>query len=202
MQNEAQKHPFGYFNKVVSIDVETSGINRDSFNPADGYQIVSIGLVLADAKTFKEIDSKYIEIKWNGTSKWSEKAQAVHGLSKEYLEENGIAEEEAVVEICEFLLKYYNVEDSITLLGHNVTFDYGFLFNLLKKYEIHFKFSHRRLDTFSISMATVQQFNSDDLFKVMGFDRDIKHNALGDARMALKVYENISKIWQTVVMGE
>ena len=198
---KTEKYPFGFFNKILVIDTETSAINTSSKDISEDCQIVAIGLVVADAKSFKEIDSKYIEIRWNKNSKWSEKAQSIHGLSREYLDEHGVAEDDAVVQICEFILKHYNPDDSITLLAHNPRFDHAFLSSLLSKYDIKFKFSHRMIDSFTAGFVSLGTFNSDDLFEYLGFDRKGYHNALGDARMALKAVSIIANIFQSALKG-
>ena len=83
--------PRGYFEKLLAMDCETTGlaINKDdpSYNPdtKEEYQAVSWGLVVADAATLKPIEKMYIEIQWNGTSVWDNRAQKIHGLSREHL---------------------------------------------------------------------------------------------------------------------
>lgn len=194
----------GYFQFLLAIDCETSGMfyNNDdpSYDPKTGqtFQSVSWGLIVADGLSLEPIDSKYIEIKWNGESLWSQKAQEVHGLSLDYLEKNGLTEEEAVVEIGELILKYWGPDGNIRCLGHNVvTFDLWFLKRLTRKFDINLKFGSRHIDTCSIGFATVGAYNSDDLFETLGFgSRDQhRHNALDDARLALRSVQMIRKLW-------
>lgn len=209
----SDKKPRGYFEKVLAIDVETSGMFYDnqsddpSHNAATGedYQIVSIGLIVADVATFKPVEKLYLEIKWDGESLWSKKAEAVHGLSVDYLEENGIDQEEAVVEIANLIIKYWGPDVPLCLLGHNVaTFDLKFLKRLFKKYGLEVRFGNRYIDTMSIGVATFGTFNSDDLFAAAGFpERDpAKHNALDDAMMALQSARMVKELWQSLVTPE
>lgn len=185
------------FDKILAVDVETSGLNRDGLDPSVGYQIVSIGMIIADTTTFSPIDQLYLEIQWNGEAKWDGFAESIHGLSKEYLLENGLDEESAVEKIALFLDKHYGIDKAISCLGQNVSrFDVAFLRSLLAKYDVPFKFAHRHLDTFSLSMPTIGAFSSDELFKLMGFEDRGKHNALDDAKMALKSVKIISKMWK------
>lgn len=209
----SDKNPRGYFEKVLAIDVETSGMFYDnqsddpSHNAATGedYQIVSIGLIVADVATFKPVEKLYLEIKWDGESLWSKKAEAVHGLSVDYLEENGVDQEEAVVEIANLIIKYWGPDVPLCLLGHNVaTFDLKFLKRLFKKYGLEVRFGNRYIDTMSIGVATFGTFNSDDLFASAGFpERDpAKHNALDDAMMALQSARMVKELWQSLVTPE
>ena len=182
--------------KVLAFDSETSGINYDAINVAEGYQMVSCGFIVADLN-FNPIDELYVQIKWNGVSNWDDRAEAIHGMSKQYLEKYGVAEEEAAQQISLFLYKHYGIDKAITLLGHNVaTFDMQFLKGFLWKHGCPFKFSHRHCDSFALSMGTVQAFDSNELFDLMGFEKRKAHNALEDARMSLKTYKTISNLWK------
>lgn len=182
--------PRGYIDRVLFIDAETSGLAYSSKDPSydeatgETYQAVSWGMVVADAKTLKAIDKLYVEIKWNGESTWSKEAQKVHGLSLKYLEQNGITEEEAVVEIAGLILKHWGTDGVVCLGGHNVaTFDKFFLVRLLEQFGITIKFGSKTIDTNAIGFAVFATHNSDDLFETVGLPpRDPeKHNSLVDA---------------------
>lgn len=188
-----------HFDKILALDVETSGLNKNSIDPSEGYQIVSIGMVVVDVMNdFKSLDEIYIEIKWNGQSIWDDEAQRIHGFSKSYLEKNGISEEDAVEKIALFIFNHFGVEKPICLLGHNPQFDKCFLKSLLEKYELPFKFSHRSLDTFSLTLPTIGTFDSNEMFEFFGFPQRITHNSLKDIKMTLKVVQLIRKMWNDV----
>lgn len=193
---------------VLAADVETTGLSWVQGDPATGHQIVSIGLIVADADTFKPIEKLYLEIKWNDSSiesakkdpKFGKGAEKVHGLTKSYLDKNGISEEEAVVKIAELLMKYWSTDVTIQLLGHNVaTFDVFFIRALLYKYELYFKFASRMFDSFSLGVGTTGAFNSDQLFECMGFDTRGNHNSLDDAMMSLETFRIIKLLWKQKV---
>jgi DNA polymerase III epsilon subunit-like protein len=190
--------PRGHYEKFLVIDTETSGMSFGG-DPSIDYQIVSIGLIVSDF-TFKPLEELYVELQWNGIDKWNDKAESVHGLSKAYLSEHGSSERDAVEKIAGMMVEHFEIERPITLLGHNVgTFDLPFFRKLLLKYDLPFKFSHRTMDTFSLAIGTIGTFNSDDLFDVMGFEKRKSHNALDDARYALKTFGTISKLWNKFV---
>jgi len=201
--------PRGYFEKVLALDCETTGLAYNSDDPSienDGreYQSIAWGLVVADAKTLKPIEELYVEIKWDGKSEWNMRAQGVHGLSKEHLEENGMSSEDAVLAIGNLIMKYWGPEGNIRLLGHNVvTFDMWFLKRLMRAQGINLKFGNRHIDTCSIGFATFETFNSDDLFKAAGLpERDAsKHNALDDAKYALESARRVKMIFQKGLNG-
>jgi Exonuclease len=205
------KKPRGYIEKVLFIDAETSGLAYSSDDPSydsvtnEVFQAVSFGLIVANAQTLEPIEDLYVEIKWNGDSKWDKRAEAVHGLSLGYLEENGMDEEDAVVAIASLILKYWGPESPVCLAGHNVaTFDKFFLNRLLKKHGISIRFGSKTIDTNAIGFATFGTHNSDDLFAVVGCpERDpAKHNALTDAHNALTAVRVVRQLFTRCVDGE
>lgn len=189
----------GYFDKFVVVDCETSGISFGG-NPSENHQAVSFGILISDVNNFEVIDGLYVEIKWNGVAKWEYQAEQLHGMSKKYLEENGVTEKEAAEQIGGLFAEHFDLDHPISLMGHNVgTFDLPFLRKLLNAHDLPFKFAHRHMDTFSLSMGTVQAYNSDDLFELMGVEKRKEHNALDDAAAALKVYRTIHNIWKKAI---
>lgn len=205
-----QKKPRGYIELVLFVDAETSGLSFNGIDPTinpdtgETFQAVSFGLVVASAKTLEPIEKLYVEIKWNGESTWSKEAEKVHGLSLAYLEENGVTEEDAVVEIAELILKYWGPESPVCLGGHNVaTFDKFFLDRLLRKHGIAMRFGSKTIDTNAIGFATFGTHNSDDLFSVVGLpDRDPeKHNALTDAENALHAVRTVRQLFTRCIDG-
>lgn len=192
---------------IIAMDCETSGINFDANRSesnksvAAGYQAVSWGLVISNTDHFKPIDELYLEVKWNGYSKWNAKAEEIHGLSKEYLEENGVDEEEALATMLEFIMKHIDIKKPLCFLGHNImSFDLPFFRDLLYRYEIkNIKFAHRQLDTFSLSVGTVKEYDSETLFQRLGYKARDEHNSLIDAKQALGSYRRINKAWNQML---
>lgn len=198
--------PRGYFSKLLVMDCETSGLAFKNYDPSiepDGsgvYQSVSWGLAVVDSTNFKVIDTLYVEIKHNGVAIWSEGAERVHKMSKEYLEENGLSEEDAAVEIGEFILKHFGT-NIVRCAGHNVaTFDIWFMRRLLEQFDIMFETGNRFVDTNSIGYACYETYTSDQLFELMGVERDT-HNAMEDVMACVKVLKNTRHIYNTV-LGE
>lgn len=197
--------PRGYFKYLLALDVETTGLCFGSIDPSydertgEMYQAVSIGAVVVDADTLKPVKDLYLEIQWDGVSIWSARAEQVHGLSKEYLQTNGVSPEDACVSLAELLLDYWGPDGVVGLIGHNVsTFDKFFVDRLLKNHGLTIKFGNRHVDTHSIGYATFGTYNSDDLFELVGVVR-ADHNALEDAYASLKVLQTVRALWGGLV---
>lgn len=200
--------PRGYYTRILAMDCETTGLasNCDdpSYNPEtkEEYQAVSWGLIVADAQTFKPLDELYIEIQHNGDSVWDPRAQRIHGLSKEHLEQNGFTEEEAVEAIGTLIMKHWGPNVSIRTLGHNVaTFDLWFFKRLFRRHGIELHFGNRHIDTSTIGFVNWETFNSDDLFEMIGFDARGEHNALEDAKMSLEAARLTRMLFKKCIDG-
>jgi hypothetical protein len=203
------KKPKGYNQFCLAFDCETSGLFFNSDNPAvdsktgEYFQAVSWGLIIVDTTTLSPLEEVYIEIKWDGKSKWSDQAERVHGLTKSYLEDNGIARQEAVIIIADLILKWWGPNSPVCVLGHNPQFDLAFLRNDLRSEGLEVKFGSKIIDTNSIGFAVYNTHNSDDLFDMVGIvSRDAnKHNALEDAKNALYVVK-ATRLMANTWLGE
>lgn len=186
-----EQTPRGYFERILAIDTETSGLFMGQDTPVKNekgeyYQVVSWGLMVLDQASLEIIEELYIEQKWDGKSKWDVRAEAVHGLSKEYLEANGVSREEAQVQIASLILKYWG-KTAVVTLGHNsIRFDLPFLEHEAQLAGIDLRFGNRHIDTNTLGCILFGTFNSDDLFEQLGFSKREEHNSLEDIRMTVK----------------
>lgn len=197
----------GFFDKVLALDVETSGLIRSTSNPCvnyktgEYYQMVSVGMAIADTETLKPVDTLYVEIKWDGRSLWSAGAEKKHGLSKAYLERNGVSDVEALAQIVDFVSTYWDINAEyskdrvVHCLGTNVaSFDMFFMHDLFDRYEVpFFPVSNQVIDTNTVGWVTMGMFTSDKLFEAIGIKRD-KHNSLEDALLSLEAARRIRKM--------
>ena len=200
----ANDKPKGWFQYVLAMDAETTGLKFNSDDPSIGHQAVSWGFIVAEAATLKPIEKLYVEVKWNEDSiaarkadpKFGTYAEKIHGLTYDYLEENGMDEVEAVEEIGTMILKYW-ADGNIRCLGHNVaTFDIWFLKRMMRRYDIELKFGARHIDTSGAGFINFETYTSDALFELVGFDARDDHNALDDAEMALESARAMREIFK------
>lgn len=186
-----EQTPRGYFERILAIDTETSGLFMGTDSPAKNdkgeyYQVLSWGLMVLDAQTLDTIEELYIEQQWDGVAKWDARAEAVHGLSKEHLAVNGVSREEAQVQIASLILKYWGKTPVVTL-GHNsIRFDLPFLEHEAQLAGIDLRFGNRHIDTNTLAFTLFNCFNSDDWFEQLGFKQRNAHNSLEDIRMTVK----------------
>ncbi len=204
----------GSFDYLLAIDCETTGLCLNSPSPVfnqrtfEQHQAISWGVIVADAHTLQPVEKLYVEVKWNDASKkqrkedssFGTKAEQIHGLDFQYLEKNGVSEEEAVAQIGNLIVKYWGPTVSIRTLGHNVhLFDLPFLRDLFERHDISLSFGNRHYDTNSIGFATFKSFTSDELFEAVGFEARGDHNALTDAEQALEATRIIRTIFQAAI---
>jgi hypothetical protein len=144
-------------------------------NTFERFQVLSWGLIIFEMETLKEVETAYLEVKFNADDyEWTKSAENVHGLSIEHLEQN-----------------------EIMMLGHNVDFDIKGLKHLMKKFGIELKISHRKFDTVGAGWIALGVYNSNELFDVCGFSERGAHNALEDIRMTLDAARTIRELVQT-----
>lgn len=202
----ATKQPQGYYNRILAFDCESSGLHlgmghpaRNPNDPTDRYQCVSWGMVVLDQQ-LNQLDELYVEIQWDGKSKWSSKAEAVHGLSKEYLAKHGTPFDEAYVQIVNFIFKHWGTTPVVTL-GHNsISFDLEFLRSDLKELDLTLKFGNRHLDSNTLGFTIFETYTSDQLFEELGQeDRGDNHNALDDVKRTIQAFRVSRQIAKSVL---
>jgi len=200
--------PKAFFQYILAMDSETTGVNFDSYDPSEGHQAISWGFIVADSITLEPIEELYLEIKWNDESRanreadpnFSVDASAIHGLTFDYLEKNGIEESDAVEKIANLILKYWGPVNKVSCLGHNVaSFDIKHLQKMFIHYGIDIPFNSRHCDSHSVGFATLGSYTSDALFNGIGCDERSDHNALDDAYMSLTSCRNIKILWNEMV---
>jgi DNA polymerase III epsilon subunit-like protein len=179
---------------ILCLDSETSGTDFTQ-NPQKQFQAISWGFVIFETTTFNIVDTLYLEVKFNDKKyKWSAEAEAVHGLTREHLSKHGISETEAIEEIFNFLMKYFDLERSIEVLGHNVWFDIKFLQGLLEPHGMSLNISQRYFDSSAIGTLLLGISRSDTLFDFLGLPTRSAHNALEDAVMTVMALQNLKAI--------
>ena len=165
-------------NYIVSFHVETTGLN-----PKEDF-IIQLAMIKFEKHTF-EIVSKnnwYIKPAHNYTI--NPQAQAVHGISKEWLDTNGIYLKDIISEIDEM------IKDSDFLTYNGNSFDIKFLYKdlLLWGYELNLE-NRKYYDSFAMECRFAPRDLSSVYKKYTGETLDDAHNALSDVEATIKVFK-------------
>jgi DNA polymerase III epsilon subunit-like protein len=175
-------------NRILFIDTETGGINPDQNS------LLSIGLVIWEDK--KIVDQKEFFIR-HETFHITPGAMEINKINLQEFLKFAKEPDLVLVELMEFLKKYFHNDFPITLGGHNTNFDIGFLKSFLTKYEIDFNkyFSYRFIDTASIlkylyyaGILNDDVSSADKAFNYFKIQVNERHSAIGDAVATAKLF--------------
>lgn len=187
---------------VLAFDCETSGLASKSPDPSidqttgEFYQSVAWGLVVLDFATFEPVETYKGYIKPIKGAQWNKRAEAVHGLSQEWLNMNGRDEEEVVVDMCEIILRYWGSTTPVIALGHNVAFDIAFFRSMAARHGVEIRFSNRVVDTNSLIMGLMNITGSDAMFEAFGLPARSAHDPLEDILMTVICAQQMREIYQ------
>jgi DNA polymerase III alpha subunit (gram-positive type) len=173
--------------KGICIDVETSGKNPVK------HQIVSIGAVIFDTNTYEIIDVLYVEIKPDKDCEWDMSAQNIHGLTRDYLNKNGVSQEDAVTLLGGLIYEHIGT-GKVMLSAHHANFDKSFINELFNKFDMQINWHHVILDLAPIYAAMFGIYTSDEIFELNDFDVREEHNSLDDAIMTISSIKNLKDL--------
>lgn len=179
----------------LGIDFETSGYSLPNYS--DRHQGISFGAIIFDMKTLEQIESLYVEIKFDNKYIWDNGAEKIHGLSRDHLSNNGISQEEAAFALVGLINKYMGNGD-VVLLGQRVNFDKAFTIQLLDSAGLELKFNPTTIDSCSIATVFLELTYSEDIFAMCGMPPRGKHNALEDITYTLS---SIRKMKEYFISG-
>lgn len=163
---------------IVCIDTETTGLN------ANEDHIIQLSLVKIELQTGIELNvfDRYIipERKFE----ISRSAEEVHGITKDFLLENGVYLKDVANEILEIL------NDSDAYLTYNGnTFDFKFLIKDFAEIGYEFPLNKPCIDSYAMEC----RMNPRDLMSVYKKYTDEEfenaHNSLSDVRATIKVFD-------------
>jgi DNA polymerase III epsilon subunit-like protein len=197
----------------LCIDWETTGAEFGDDSSRE-HQGISCAAIIFSTKDFSPVEELHFFVKFDEIKyKWTEGAQKIHGLTKEFLAANGISQEEGATKLVELVLKYFGPGGKVMFLGHNPIFDIRFTNQLLASIEFiltpepkaaareHPSFTiiemhHVVLDTSALGFITLGLFKSDLLFDKIGGEAYARgdHDAKQDARMTLETCQAVRKL--------
>ncbi len=162
--------------REIILDTETTGLS-----PADGHRVVEIGAI----ELLNHLPTgKTLQLYLNPERDMPKEAEAVHGLSSEFLKDKPKFKEKAG----EFLAF---IEES-TLIIHNASFDMGFINAELNGVGLASIGNDRVIDTLQMAKRRhpMGPNSLDALCRRYGIDniKRTKHGALMDAELLAEVY--------------
>lgn len=162
--------------REIVLDTETTG-----FDPNTGDRVVEIGCVeLNNHIVTGESYHTYI----NPERDMPQQAEAVHGLSEEFLSDKPL-----FADVADDLIAFIG---SSPIIAHNASFDMGFLNAELKGAGYDILSMDRAIDTVQIARQKFPgaQVNLDALCRRFNIDLSarVKHGALLDAELLAEVY--------------
>lgn len=164
---------------IVCWDVETTGLN-----PKEDF-IIQLAVSKFDKTTFEEIVGKKWYIKPAHAYSISPSAQAVHGLSKEFIDANGVYFKEIAQEFFDL------IKDSDLLTYNGNTFDIKFLNEECRRWSIDLPIYGKRFyDAFAMECRFHPRNLSQVYKNYTGKDLEGAHDALSDVRATAEVFKH------------
>jgi DNA polymerase-3 subunit epsilon len=163
---------------IVAWDTETTGLN-----PKEDF-IIQLACVKFEKATGDVIAEKSWYIKPAHSYTISPKAQEVHGLTKEFINENGVYFKEIYQEFFKL------IEDSDLLTYNGNSFDIKFLNEECKRWGLELPvYGKMFYDSFSMECRFAPRNLGAVFKKYMGYELEGAHDALQDVKATVKVFQ-------------
>lgn len=180
--------------RLLFIDTETGGLDPDK------HSLLSLAMVIWEDR--KIIDSTEILVN-DGILSATVEALAVNKIDLEKHKHSALPSSRALDEILSFIGKHFPHHGKITLAGHNIHFDAGFLKRFFSANGKNFSeyFSHRMIDTSSILhylylSGSIKQkaISSDEAFDLFDIKVEGRHTALGDTIATAELFTKLLRL--------
>ncbi len=167
---------------LAFIDLETTGLNLIK------HEIIEIGCVITDQK-FNLIEEFEIKIK----------PERIEDADKIALKINRYDPESWVLaySLEEAMKIFAKKVDNCIMIGHNVSFDLGFLEYSFSKLKLLNSMHYHKIDTISVAWAKLHKepdldhFSLRELCLRFGIENKNAHTALSDARATFELYKKL-----------
>lgn len=167
---------------IVCFDVETTGLS-----PIEDY-IIQLAMVKINSKTFEEVDKRMWYIEPAHAYEITPGAFEAHGLTKEFLKENGVSIRDIAPEIIKF------VEDADYLTYNGNSFDVKFIHKDLALFGFEFPIDGKVFyDAFSL-YKIYHPSTLSAVYKIYtGQELEGAHDAFTDVKATIEVFKGIQK---------
>lgn len=163
---------------LVCFDTETTGLD------VQHDWIIQLSLVKVDAHTFEEVGAYDWYIKPSGAYTIAPEAQAVHHITRELLEREGVLLKDIYPQMMAFL------QDCDILSYNGNGFDARILYYNLQREGLTIDYNaYRFYDAYLIEMARTSRRLTDVYQRYYGKEFDDAHNSLADVRATIAVFK-------------
>lgn len=178
-------------NRLLFIDTETGGLDPDK------HSLLSVAMVVWD--NMKIIHSEELLIN-DGILSVTKTALAINCIDLEKHKLSAMSQSQAIEKILLIIGEHFPPGERITIAGHNVHFDLGFLKILFSQNNLDFSkyFSHRIIDTSTIlhylylaGHIKRRAISSDEAFELFEIKVEGRHTALGDVLATAKLFNKL-----------
>jgi DNA polymerase III subunit epsilon len=163
--------------EVVCFDVETTGLNPQTNH------IIQLAMVKFDSETWQIVDERSWYIKPLLDFTIEEFALEKHGLTKEFILENGVS----LSSIYPDIIKMLGDCDVLTYNGNS--FDVNFLYQDLKEYGLSIDYDRKFYDAYTIECLRSSRKLTDVYKKYTGKELEDAHNAFADTKATIEVFK-------------
>lgn len=181
---------------LLFVDVETGGLDHEKHGLLEIGVIAVIDGVVKDKLAFYvRYDSFYY--------KCEPEAMAINNIDLKDVKELGFTPMQAGKALNDFVRRVFEGEKPI-LVGHNVSFDKGFLNQQIYKdcgLVMDDHISHRMIDTCSLiwgliaaGKVSLKSASSSAAFEYFDITVNARHRALGDAEATLTLYNKLIEL--------
>lgn len=166
-------------NIITCLDTETTGLN-----PKEDF-IIQLSAVNIDTTTMSEIGHLDYYIIPPQKFEISQASQDVHGITKEFLLDNGVYLKDIAHEVLDF------IKDSYAYLTYNGnSFDFKFILKDFAAAGYNFPMDKICFDSYAMECKLQPRDLSNVYKKYTGVEFDNAHNSLSDVRATVQVFKN------------
>lgn len=184
--------------KVLFLDTETGGIDPQK------HSLLSVGMIVWEDGVLGARELININ---DGLNICTKEALSINKINIDEHIKNAVSPKDAVNEIINFIEEHFGKGERVTLIGHNITFDIGFLKQLFKNNNCEYGkyFSHRSVDNHTImfylqicGIIKDKIISSRDALKYFNIKPVDRHNDLGDAIDTATVFNKLVEVVRSV----
>lgn len=178
-------------NKAI-IDLETGGFSKEKNG------ICEIGLIVIDdqcrvVSQYSTLIKPYIRKDGTEPVSYKDKSMAVHGITIDMLEDNGLYS----VYVCEHIKFVFALHNVSVFIGHNIdVFDKPWMNTFFEVSSIPFQITNTE-DTLKLAKELLPDLKSHSLPNLclhFGITNNSAHRAMGDCMATLEVYKILKQI--------